>query len=452
MAGVTCAACHTGEIQFKGTAVRIDGGQAMLDSNGFFAGVFSALVVTDDNPSRRVKFFADAIKAGYPADRMEADFQATVADLRATVTPPGESTVTSFGRTDAIQGIANRVFGTDLNVPANLRARNAPVSFPYLWDIWRLSWVQYNGFQPGWRPQARNIGEVLGMFSKLNFVDPRSGALNPEPLRWLSSVQLDNLFWMEKTLRSLRAPTWPADVLGPIDRSKAERGSELFVTHCAQCHGIKELPDGTWDVTIVPLQQIGTDPYQATNWAGGAYDGSKLGIGKTTAYNALPVVINAIRKQLYDDNKTPTSEREDDVSMEAPCGYKARPLIGVWATPPFLHNGSVRTIFDLLSETRPAKFTVGTREYDPVNLGYAEDQSPSSFVLDTSIAGNSNAGHWFTNDGTRPGRIGPKLDDPDKYALIEFLKAATYDNYPSEKRAEMAIMPCQDNIDWAQKK
>jgi hypothetical protein len=53
------------------------------------------------------------------------------------------------------------------------------------------------------------------------------------------------LLWMEKTLRSLRAPTWPADVLGPIDQEKAARGRALFGTHCANWHGIKELPDGT---------------------------------------------------------------------------------------------------------------------------------------------------------------------------------------------------------------
>jgi mono/diheme cytochrome c family protein len=449
VAGVTCAACHTGQLEYKGTAIRINGGQGMLDSNGFFGGIFAALQATHQDPSRRAKFFADAIKAGYPAAKMEADFQAYIAEIRSIA--PVSETPSSFGRSDAVQGIANRVFGTELKVPANLKARNAPVSFPYVWDIWRLSWLQYNGFQPGELSQSRNVGEVLGVFAKLNLVDPKSDALSPEPLRWQSSVQLDNLLWMEATLRSLRAPTWPADVFGLINRAKAERGKELFKTHCVECHGIKELPNGVWDVAVVPLQRIRTDSNQTTNWAAGSYDGSKLGLGKTTAYRALPAVINGVRKQLYVDNKTPASEQEAEVTMEAPCGYKARPLIGVWATPPFLHNGSVRTIFDLLSDERPSKFNMGSREYDPVKLGYMDEQTPNSFVLDTSIPGNSNGGHWFANDGTRPGWIGPALPDADKYALIEYLKAVTYDDYPSEKRAEMIIMPCQGDIDWAQK-
>jgi hypothetical protein len=149
---------------------------------------------------------------------------------------------------------------------------------------------------------------------------------------------------------------------------------------------------------------------------------------------------------------TPTAEQDSDLHLEAPCGYRARPLIGIWATPQYLHNGSVRTIFDLLSDTRPTKFSVGGREYDPVKLGYTEDPSPRSFAFDTSIPGNSNAGHWWTDDTSRPGRIGPKLADADKYAIIEFLKAATYDNYPSEKRDHEAIMPCQGQQNWALKK
>jgi hypothetical protein len=239
-------------------------------------------------------------------------------------------------------------------------------------------------------------------------------------------------------------------VLGPIDQAKADTGKALFTSHCAGCHGIKELPDNAWDVTVVPLEKIGTDPNQATNWAKNTYDLSILGLGKeATASVGVPAAVNAIRRQLYADNKTPASEQEGDASVLAPCGYKARPLIGVWATPPFLHNGSVRTIFDLLSETRPASFNVGSREYDPVHLGYIDDKGLGGMVFDTTLAGNGNQGHWWTDDTTRPGRIGPKLSGAEKYAIIEFLKSATYDNYPREKRDSPAKVACEDNPNWA---
>jgi processive rubber oxygenase RoxA-like protein/cytochrome c len=453
IAGVNCAACHTGQVEYKGTAVRIEGGQAMISWGDFNGDLSSALTATAKDPSRRARFFAEAIKAGYPADRMEADFTAAVAGFAGD---PGVSLRSQLlagnGRSDAVQGIVNRIFVNILMVPENAREGNAPVSFPYLWDIGRLSWVEYNGAFTR-DSTSRNIMQLLGVFAKTHVVDPKTGVLNPEPLRWQTSIQLGNLIWMEKTVVArLRAPTWPAAVLGAIDQPKAQRGRQLFAANCARCHGIKELPDGGWDVTVIPLKAIGTDPRQATNFSAYTYDGTKVGLSKQAHGVDGDVLVNAVRKQLYAENHTPASEQEHDVKYVAPCGYRARPLIGVWATPPFLHNGSVRTVFDLLSDTRPAKFTVGSREYDPIHLGYTEGQSviPTT-VLDTSLTGNSNAGHWWTNDAGRPGRIGPKLADADKYALIEYLKAATYENYPSEKRATMAVMPCQGDPDWASK-
>jgi hypothetical protein len=454
IAGFTCAMCHTGQIEHKGTAVVIEGGQSMIDLFPFVDYVAAAFIATATDAGMRTKFISDAITAGYPPDRMEKDFESAVSTLShlKSTTPGAKITMVpgGRGRVDAVQGIANRVFGTDLMVPTNQRDMSAPVSYPYLWDIWRLSWLQYNGFMPA-LPDSRNIGEVLGTEGQTHIVNA-DGELNPEPLRWQTSVQIKNLIWMEDTLKTLHAPTWPEDVLGPIDRAKGETGKALFTSHCSGCHGIKELPNGNWDVTVVPLDHIGTDPNQATNWAGYTYDLTKIGLDKATpAYKGIEAAVNAIRKQLYIDNDIPPAEQEPDATLLAPCGYKARPLIGVWATPPFLHNGSVRTVFELLSETRPASFTYGTREYDPVHLGYTEDASLDDSVLDTMVSGNSNQGHWWTDDSSRRGRIGPALSDDDKYAIIEFLKAATYENYPSEKRDTEASLPCQDQQDWALK-
>jgi hypothetical protein len=454
IAGLTCAACHTGQIEFKGTAVRIEGGQSMIDLAGFAENALGAIKALAHDPARLAQFRADAVKAGYPADRIDKDLAAAAEGFKSLGGGPSfydlHTVVAGRGRYDAVQAIGNQVFGGDLGVPSNSKTLDAPVNYPELWDIWRLSWLQYNAFSPR-LSTSRNIGEVLGTRGKTNIIDPHTGQLNPEPLRWQTSVQLDNILWMEQMLESLKAPPWPADVLGPIDQVKAERGRQLFGEHCADCHGIKELPDGGWDVTVVPLKHIGTDPGQATNWAGRTYDATKLGLAKQTPAYELDVAVNAIRKQLYVDYKTPLAEQQGDADFLAPCGYKARPLIGIWATPPFLHNGSVRTVYDLLSDTRPAKFTFGSREYDPVNLGYTEAAGPDTVVLDTSIPGNSNAGHWWTDDKSRPGRIGPKLSDDEKYAIIEYLKAANYDNYPTEKRAKEEALPCQDDNDWARK-
>ncbi|MBR1188574.1 hypothetical protein JQ558_06870 [Bradyrhizobium sp. AUGA SZCCT0160] len=105
--------------------------------------------------------------------------------------------------------------------------------------------------------------------------------------------------------------------------------------------------------------------------------------------------------------------------------YKVRPLNGVWATPPYLHNGSVPNVYALLSpvDERPKKFYLGNREYDPVNLGYKYDKLTNGFEFDTSIRGNWNTGHEFADKPPKTkGVIGKKLAPDERKAIIEYLK------------------------------
>src|SRR6185369_6689028 len=97
-----------------------------------------------------------------------------------------------------------------------------------------FDWVQYNGSVR--QPMMRNVGEALGVRAETAFVSDVTGRPNREPVRWNSSIQVANLHWIEGQLLSLRAPVWPADVLGPIDAAKAARGAELFQARCEGCH------------------------------------------------------------------------------------------------------------------------------------------------------------------------------------------------------------------------
>jgi hypothetical protein len=103
-------------------------------------------------------------------------------------------------------------------------------------------------------------------------------------------------------------------------------------------------------------------------------------------------------------------------------GYKARPLTGIWATAPYLHNGSVPTLYDLLlaPEDRPSTFWVGSREFAPINVGYITTQNEdNSFAFRTRdedghmIPGNSNAGHDYNNAA---------FTDEERRALVEYMK------------------------------
>jgi hypothetical protein len=102
-------------------------------------------------------------------------------------------------------------------------------------------------------------------------------------------------------------------------------------------------------------------------------------------------------------------------------GYANAPLDGIWLRAPYLHNGSVPTLWDLLQPAaqRPARFYRGNDLYDPRRLGFVADQPLSQgrrlFAFDTALPGNGNAGHEGAPYGTT-------LPDADKWALLEYLK------------------------------
>ena len=102
--------------------------------------------------------------------------------------------------------------------------------------------------------------------------------------------------------------------------------------------------------------------------------------------------------------------------------YKARPLDGIWATAPYLHNGSVPNLAELLKpeKERPAKFYVGTRYFDPKNVGFTTLKTDGAFEFDTSKPGNRNTGH----NAYRPkgGGAPHVFTDAERMALVEYLK------------------------------
>jgi hypothetical protein len=151
-----------------------------------------------------------------------------------------------------------------------------------------------------------------------------------------------------------------------------------------------------------------------------------------------------IRDKYYADNHYSPEAQAcfagfDTLDLPAPNdAYKPRPLEGVWATPPFLHNGSVPNLYDLLSprEERSKKFFVGRREFDPVKVGYVTEPvegSKSGFWMKANTKdakdGDLNIGHEFrgpasTNPSApRPlGVIGPALSHDERMEIIEYLK------------------------------
>lgn len=165
----------------------------------------------------------------------------------------------------------------------------------------------------------------------------------------------------------------------------------------------------------------------------------QLNVNNLTVGEALNITGIIIREKYYKDNNFSPEKQaclDGYASLDLPqqlLSYKARPLAGIWATPPFLHNGSVPTIYQLLSPVteRDQSFIVGRREFDATNLGYQTTAlSNSGFKFNTLLSGNKNIGHEFRagyvpyKKGNSPqyGVIGPELSPKERMELIEYLK------------------------------
>jgi hypothetical protein len=173
---------------------------------------------------------------------------------------------------------------------------------------------------------------------------------------------------------------------------------------------------------------------------------SQIDPGNLSLGAALSYLGTMIREKAYEDLGLTADEQavlDGFGILDMPqviYAYKPRPLGGMWATAPFLHNGSVPTVWDLLSpvEQRPATFQVGSQEYDTQKLGLAP--ATGYWEFNTRLSGNHNTGHEFADgwvEGHRPtgGKIGPKLHDDEKRAIIEHLKVRNDDvDGPPEPR------------------
>jgi hypothetical protein len=450
-AGLTCAACHNGEIQYRGAKIRISGGNnASLDMLAFLGALDDALQATVQHPE---KFEQLAARVGRRngADRDElrrevlTDAESVhVYRTRTALTP---STV-GPGRVDALALIHNQVMATQLGLPENWRPSLAPAKYSFTWNLPQSAWAQWTGVLSD--PVLRNGGESIGVFVRSDFQSQTTaqGLFD-------STIDFPGQIHIEELLRKLAPPQWPEDLLGPIDRAKAAAGKQLFAENCSSCHS-------TWphrwseprlegrrfiENAIVSQSVVGTDPTTLGNPQFNMNPGFRPGAlgqflpperaGATLA--TADELFGVIRTQFFprklDELKL---SREELLSahgfgpsypdpVEQPpalLAYKANPAEGMWANAPYLHNGSVPNLYELLSPAaeRSKRFFI-SREFDPVRVGFDTSKRDGSFEYDTSLLGNSNAGHSFEN-GAGPGIIGRLLSDKERWELVEYLKSA----------------------------
>lgn len=218
----------------------------------------------------------------------------------------------------------------------------------------------------------------------------------------MAEKSLDELKALEPTfadiqayLKSLRPPKYPF----PVDLARADRGKLVFEKTCTKCHGTYG-PGGEYPSEIVDLKTVGTDPARV------------LGMSRQLVAHYNSTWLGA--------------DHPGDLEMK---GYQAPPLDGVWATAPYLHNGSVPTLHALLkSSERPKVFrrpgSTEFKDYDKVHVGWLVEPLSTApdvarmpthearYIFDSSRFGLGNGGHTF----------GDKLSEDDRMAVIEYLK------------------------------
>ena len=446
--GFNCAACHVAELTYQGKRVRIDGAPALVDLQAYQVEFKQSLEAALKNPEKLLALVvaidkqqnapdtpsredagqyageqevqtAGDVEAAPNADPSFHSVSSTVADA-ARPAPRGtfrerlktdiaflkarlahvqngklllDGTEPGPGRIDAFGAARNLLF------PQYAVKMQSPVSFPYIWSIpdnvgrqpKDFQWIHYDGDTNS--ILERNIGQALGM-----------GAVF-DPKTYESTLRIGNLHQLEVLTHKLQPPKWPAEILGAIDDAKAQQGEQIFNEKCSGCHQDK----------MFPQTQIGTDPNRANSFG--------QPVGKTPFPTAVAPVLHSLKKRAFaDDGIGPADQENMDASpaiWRATAQYLARPLNGIWATGPYLHNGSVPTLFDLLHpDRRPVKFAVGNRQFEPATVGYQSDirvTGPNVWIYDTTQPGNSNIGHSGDVFGTT-------LPEDQKSALLEYLK------------------------------
>jgi hypothetical protein len=456
MIGLNCSACHVGQIEYQGRAMRMDGGPNMAVINTFLQDLATETQRTLQNPARLARFWRRVNEVRRerqasdpePEDRLSlwARLKQTLVQNRGLLQARlnalhriavlqrslAISTPEGYGRLDAFSVGRDELFG---GLSQNMMPADAPVSLPHIWGLQFTGWLQWGANTNS--VMERNIGQALGV-----------GALF-DPVDYRSTIRLDDLHALETLAYRLQAPAWPA-FLPPVDEAKAARGREHFVKYCVHCHETWT-SDGQMRIyKQFALAEVGTDPMTALSFelpvqqADGevrpfpyaAMDLIKK--VKLKAYEARGLDQQAIARM---ENRGVRAGSQWEPTFRAPLldsekwpetrgrkVYRAKTLVGIWATAPYLHNGSVPTIYDLLlpAAQRPVTFTLGTREYDPVKLGYQGDpsrwslpQGAQPFIFDTRLAGNWNTGHEWS--------FYPELTDEIRYEIIEFLKTFTTD-------------------------
>ncbi len=399
---LNCAVCHTGIVRdAPGAAPRVISG---MPANTFDLGAWGKFLTTiptdqkftpdrlldqisvmQDNPNRLVDK-PDVINKAilrYLAVYLMRDQLLILGQRLAFIDKStwGPGRVDTFNAPKALLN-----FPMDKADPDELMGN---ADFPSVWNQGPRKGMQLHWDGNNTSVDERNLSAAFG-----------TGAYPP-------TLDAARVLRVAKWLETAQPPKYPY----PIDGALASQGAAVYYKYCLNCHGTKDPPfrhdppqKNELVGTVVPIDRIGTDPFRLKSYTW------LVAVNQSTLYAGYEKDWGF--NQPYPQRFTHFRKTE---------GYANSPLDGIWLRAPYLHNGSVPTLRELLEPKgkRTPTFYRGDDVYDPQNVGFVSSAPESGgrklFFLDTSKRGNDNGGHEGEAFGTN-------LPPDQKRALLEYLK------------------------------
>ena len=381
--GFNCALCHTGTVRDTPTATpRIVLGMPahQLDLEALVRFVLDCSLdnrTTRENVSGRfaaqggtVSLFERLLVRAGLVDRLKLQ----TLDRRNRIAPILADGMPRWGR--------GRVdtFNPYKSLQFNWRLEDLPASeligaadFPSLWNQAPREGMHLHWDGNNTSVDERNLSAALG------------AGVTPVTVDHAAIKRVRDWIW------TLPPPAYPYS----IDQTLAARGAAVYQQTCLECHGSSSFRDGVKDGArlgqVEDIDRIATDRHRLDSYTE-AFAANQYALYPDSAYR-----FTHFRKT---------------------HGYANQPLDGIWLRAPYLHNGSVPTLRDLLEppERRPAVFYRGYDVFDQAKVGFVSNVPQADgrtyFRFDTSLPGNGNGGHLY----------GVTLAETDKQAIVEYLK------------------------------
>ncbi|HEY9599395.1 MAG TPA: cytochrome c [Cyanophyceae cyanobacterium] len=364
--GITCAVCHSAtyrKTEKDRPTIVVAGPSNKFDLQGYIR----FLSDSASDPRFTADYILDEIKYNYELSALEKllyrffiipQTRKALLQQKEDFTWMDSRPNWGSGRIDPF----NPVKFTTLGLPKDETIGNSDMM-----PLWNQK--MHQGFAYHWDGLETSLTETV-----------QTGAIGDGATK--KSLPVKDLDRVEKFITELDPPKYPFS----IDQKLASRGSEIFANTCASCHAF----GGERTGTVIPVEEVGTDRHRLDMWTQQAAD----------TYNhfgdGYPWDFNELRKT---------------------NGYVSVSLDGLWLRAPYLHNGSVPSLQDLLEkpENRTQVFYRGYDVYDPKKVGFVSEGLEAErvgFKYDTTVTANSNQGHLYGTD----------LSVEDKKTLVEYLK------------------------------